>query len=153
MRLVVNGREVLTDAAPTRRLLDFLREDLGLTGTKEGCGKGECGACAVLLDGRLVNSCLVLLGQCEGASVETIEGVASDRLHPVQAAMLEKGAVQCGFCTPGLVMASIALLRANPDPTPEEVRRGMEGNLCRCTGYQKVEEAVLLAAQRMREAG
>ena len=153
MRLVVNGREVLTDAAPTRRLLDFLREDLGLTGTKEGCGKGECGACAVLLDGRLVNSCLVLLGQCEGASVETIEGVASDRLHPVQAAMLEKGAVQCGFCIPGLVMASIALLRANPDPTPEEVRRGMEGNLCRCTGYQKVEEAVLLAAQRMREAG
>jgi len=153
MRLVVNGREVSTDAAPTRRLLDFLREDLGLTGTKEGCGKGECGACAVLLDGRLVNSCLVLLGQCEGASVETIEGVASDRLHPVQAAMLEKGAVQCGFCTPGLVMASIALLRANPDPTPEEVRRGIEGNLCRCTGYQKVEEAVLLAAQRMREAG
>ncbi|MBM4397516.1 MAG: (2Fe-2S)-binding protein [Deltaproteobacteria bacterium] len=152
MKVTVNGREVETAPDPCRRLLDFLREDQGLAGTKEGCGKGECGACAVLLDGRLVNSCLVLLGQCEGASVETIEGVAGTALHPVQEAMLQLGAVQCGFCTPGLVMASVALLRENPSPTPAEVRRGIEGNLCRCTGYVKVEAAVLDAARRMREA-
>lgn len=153
MRLRVNGREVETSLPPTLRLIDFLREGLGLTGTKEGCGKGECGACAVILDGRLVNSCLVLLGQCEEASVETIEGVAGPALHPVQVAMVEAGAVQCGFCTPGLVMAAVALLRANPDPTPDDVRRGIEGNLCRCTGYVKVEAAVLEAARRMRGGG
>jgi carbon-monoxide dehydrogenase small subunit len=147
--LTINGREVRSDADPTLRLLDFLREDLRLTGTKEGCGKGECGACSVLMDGRLVNSCLVLVGQCEGASITTIEGVGDGSLDPIQAAMTEVGAIQCGFCTPGLVLAATALLRGNRNPTPGEVRRAIEGNLCRCTGYVKVEAAILEAARRM----
>lgn len=150
MTLVVNGRPVTTDADPCMRLLDFLREGLGLTGTKEGCGEGECGACSVLLDGRLVNSCLVLLGQCEGATVMTIEGVGSEGgLHPVQEAMMEAGAIQCGFCTPGLVLAAVALLRECPHPDPVAIRRAVEGNLCRCTGYVKVEEAISRAAARL----
>ncbi len=157
MTLVVNGRPVTTAADPCTRLLDFLREDLGLTGTKEGCGEGECGACSVLLDGRLVNSCLVLLGQCEGATITTIEGVHArsggggvgqpDALHPVQKAMMEVGAIQCGFCTPGLVLAAVALLAEHPNPDPATIRRAIEGNLCRCTGYVKVEEAILRVAQ------
>jgi len=152
MRIVVNGDAIETDASPTRRLLDFLREDLGLTGTKEGCGKGECGACAVLWNGELVNSCLVLLGQCEGAEITTIEGLARSggELHPVQQAMMEAGAIQCGFCTPGLVMAAVALLRKRSSPTRDEIRCGLEGNLCRCTGYVKVEEAVARAAELMK---
>ena len=145
----LNGRPVRTDADPAMRLIDFLREARGLTGTKEGCGKGECGACSVLLDGRLVNSCLVLLGQCDGAAVTTIEGVSDGELHPIQAAMAEVGAIQCGFCTPGLVLAAMALLRDTPRPTSAQVRRGIEGNLCRCTGYVKVEAAILEAAKRM----
>ena len=154
MRIVVNKDAIETDASPTRRLLDFLREDLGLTGTKEGCGKGECGACAVLWNGELVNSCLVLLGQCEGAEITTIEGLARSggELHPVQQAMMEAGAIQCGFCTPGLVMAAVALLRERSSPTRDEIRRGLEGNLCRCTGYVKVEEAVARAAELMKAA-
>jgi len=154
MRIVVNKDAIETDASPTRRLLDFLREDLGLTGTKEGCGKGECGACAVLWNGELVNSCLVLLGQCEGAEITTIEGLArrGGELHPVQQAMMEAGAIQCGFCTPGLVMAAVALLRERSSPTRDEIRRGLEGNLCRCTGYVKVEEAVARAAELMKAA-
>lgn len=148
MTFVVNGRAVVTGADPTRRLLDFLREELGLTGTKEGCGEGECGACSVLLDGRLVNSCLVLLGQCEGATVTTIEGIgANGDLHPVQMAMMEVGAIQCGFCTPGLVLAAVALLAEHPDPDAATIRRAIEGNLCRCTGYVKVEEAIVRAAE------
>lgn len=148
MTLVVNGRAVVTGADPTRRLLDFLREELGLTGTKEGCGEGECGACSVLLDGRLVNSCLVLLGQCEGATVTTIEGIgANGDLHPVQRAMMEVGAIQCGFCTPGLVLAAVALLAEHPKPDAATIRRAIEGNLCRCTGYVKVEEAIVRAAE------
>ncbi len=147
MTLVVNGQRVTTDADPCLRLLDFLREGLGLTGTKEGCGEGECGACSVLLNGRLVNSCLVLLGQCEGAEILTIEGVAAGGdLHPVQKAMMEVGAIQCGFCTPGLVLAAVALLAEHPDPDPATIRRAIEGNLCRCTGYVKVEEAIRRAA-------
>ena len=150
MDLFVNGRRVEAAAGPTTRLIDFLREGLGLTGTKEGCGKGECGACSVILDGRLVNSCLVLLGQCEGARVTTIEGVApAGGLHPVQAAMAEKGAIQCGFCTPGVVLAAVVLLSENPAPAPADVRRAIEGNLCRCTGYVKIEAAILDAAARM----
>ncbi len=145
----LNGCPVRSDAEPTLRLIDFLREARGLTGTKEGCGKGECGACSVLLDGRLVNSCLVLLGQCDGAEVTTIEGVSDGELHPIQAAMADVGAIQCGFCTPGLVLAAMALLRDTPRPTSAQVRRGIEGNLCRCTGYVKVEAAILEAAKRM----
>jgi carbon-monoxide dehydrogenase small subunit len=149
MTLTVNGRAVETPADPAMRLLDFLREDLRLSGTKEGCGKGECGACSVLLDGRLVNSCLVMLGQCEGTSVTTIEGLGRPGdLHPIQQAFLELGAVQCGFCTPGLVLATMALLRANPDPSSAEIRRAIEGNLCRCTGYVKIEEAIREASRR-----
>lgn len=147
MRFVVNGHPVETDADPCTRLIDFLREDLRLTGTKEGCGEGECGACSVLLNGRLVNSCLVLLGQCEGAEVTTIEGIGSgEALHPVQRAMMEVGAIQCGFCTPGLVLAAVALLQEDPCPDPLAIRRAIEGNLCRCTGYVKVEEAIRRAA-------
>lgn len=147
MTLVVNGQRVTTDADPCMRLLDFLREGLGLTGTKEGCGEGECGACSVLLDGRLVNSCLVLLGQCDGAEVLTIEGVAAGGdLHPVQKAMMEAGAIQCGFCTPGLVLAAVALLAEHAAPDAATIRGAIEGNLCRCTGYMKVEEAIRRAA-------
>lgn len=149
MTLVVNGRSVTTDGDPSTRLLDFLREDLGLTGTKEGCGEGECGACSVLLNGRLVNSCLVLLGQCDGAEVTTVEGIgANSDLHPIQKAMMEVGAVQCGFCTPGLVLAAVALLAEDPRPDAATIRRAIEGNLCRCTGYVKVEEAISRAASR-----
>lgn len=144
--LTINGKAVRTESDPTVRLIDFLREEMGLTGTKEGCGKGECGACAVLMDGRLVNSCLVLLGQCEGAEITTIEGV--DEEH-IRNAMMELGAIQCGFCTPGIVMAAVALLRENRRPTPTEVRRALEGNLCRCTGYVAIEAAVLEAASRL----
>ena len=150
--LVVNGRKVSTDAPKTVRLLDFLRDELGLTGTKEGCGKGECGACSVLLDGKVVDSCLVLLGQCEGASVLTIEGIGDEsNPHPLQVAFAEAGAVQCGFCTPGLIVAGYALLSKDPRPSPSAVRRAIEGNLCRCTGYAKVEQAILEAAARMQE--
>lgn len=152
MKVVVNGRAVVTDADPTMRLLDFLREELGLTGTKEGCGEGECGACSILLDGRLVNSCLVLLGSCDGAAVTTIEGIGVDGdLHPVQKAMMEVGAIQCGFCTPGLVLAAVALLAQHPDPDAAMIRGAVEGNLCRCTGYVKVEEAILRAAAERGE--
>lgn len=148
IRLTLNGHRVETNADSSMRLLDFLRDDMGLTGTKEGCGKGECGACSVLLNGTLVNACLVLLGQCDGATLQTVEGMASaSGLHPIQRAMVETGAVQCGFCTPGLVMAAAALLAQTPHPTPQEVRRGIEGNLCRCTGYAKIEEAILQAAK------
>ncbi|NOZ01164.1 MAG: (2Fe-2S)-binding protein [Deltaproteobacteria bacterium] len=147
-RFRVNGRPVETDDDPCTRLIDFLREGLGMTGTKEGCGKGECGACTVLMDGKIADSCLVMLGQCEGASVTTIEAFADGR-HPIQRAMADLGAVQCGFCTPGLVLATSALLSDNPAPTPAEVRRALEGNLCRCTGYVKVEAAVLEAAKEM----
>ena len=150
IRLEINGRTVETDVDPCVRLLDFLREDRGLIGTKEGCGKGECGACTVLLDGEAVDACLVLLGQCEGAAVTTIEGLG-DGAHPLQKSMASLGAVQCGFCTPGLVLAAHALLTRCPEPSTEEVRRAVEGNLCRCTGYVKVEAAIFEAAREMSE--
>lgn len=153
IRLIVNGRarEVETDGEA--RLLDLLRIDLHLTGTKEGCGVGECGACTVLMDGRAVNSCLVLAAQADGKEILTIEGLADgDRLHPVQEAFVEAGGVQCGFCTPGFIMAAYALLESNADPTEEEIRSALEGNICRCTGYTKIVEAVSMAAKRMREA-
>jgi len=129
------------------RLLDVLREDLGLTGTKEGCGEGECGACAVLLDGELVNSCLVPVIQVEGRSVLTVEGLEKEgRLHPVQEAFAQTGGTQCGICTPGMILASYQLLERNPHPTDEQIRAGLAGNLCRCTGYQKIFDAVKQAA-------
>jgi len=152
IRLTVNGKPFEREVDAETRLLDLLREGLHLTGTKEGCGEGECGACTVLIDGRPVNSCLVLAPQANGADVLTIEGVADgDRLHPIQQAFIDSGGVQCGFCTPGFIMSTYALLRDTPDPTDDEIRSALEGNLCRCTGYGKIVEAVQLAAARMRE--
>ena len=138
---------------PMARLLDVLREELGLTGTKEGCGEGECGACSVLIDGCLVNSCLVPVLQVEGAQVQTIEGVASgEQLHAVQEAFIETGGAQCGICTPGMVLAAISLLEHNPQPTDTDIRQGLAGNLCRCTGYMKIFDAVVRACQKTNEA-
>ena len=148
----VNGdqAEFLTDPGTT--LLDALRDELGLTGSKEGCGSGDCGACSVIVDGRLVCSCLMLAAEAEGKRVETIEGLAKGgHLHPIQQKFLEHAALQCGFCTPGLIVASKALLDANPDPTEEEARYWLAGNLCRCTGYDKVIRAVLDAAAELRQ--
>ncbi|HPD06818.1 MAG TPA: (2Fe-2S)-binding protein [Candidatus Bipolaricaulis sp.] len=147
----VNGRPVTVDVPPGRRLLDLLREDLGLTGTKEGCGEGECGACTVLVDGKPRLACLTAAIQVEGRDVLTIEGLAaSGQLHPLQEAFLSTAGVQCGFCTPGLILAAHALLAENPSPTADEVREYLSGNLCRCTGYEQVVEAVLRAAERRR---
>jgi carbon-monoxide dehydrogenase small subunit len=154
LRLTVNGREIVREIDPHLRLLDFLREELHLTGTKEGCGEGECGACTVLVDGEAVNACLLFAVQVEGAEILTIEGLADGRtLHPIQQAYVETGATQCGFCTPGFVMATYALLRRTPEPSDEEIRVALEGNLCRCTGYTKIMDAVRLAARRWKEAG
>ena len=143
----VNGREETAEVYPMARLLDVLREGLRLTGTKEGCGEGECGACSVLIDGELVNSCLVPAAQVQGAEVLTIEGVAPgpETLHAVQEAFIECGGAQCGICTPGMVLAAVKLLEANPRPNEEDIREGLAGNLCRCTGYTKIFEAVLKA--------
>jgi carbon-monoxide dehydrogenase small subunit len=145
----VNGEPVELRAPGMRRLLDALREDLGLTGTKEGCGEGECGACSVLLDGEVVDSCLVPLCQVEGARVETVEGLArEERLNVLQAAFLETGGAQCGICTPGMLMAGEAFLASGADPTDDAIREAIAGNLCRCTGYTKIIEAIALAAER-----
>jgi len=150
IRLTVNGRTTRAAVDPETRLLDLLRETLGLTGTKEGCGEGECGACTVLLDGRPVNSCLVLAASVDGKDVVTIEGLADgNRLHPIQQAFVDAGGVQCGFCTPGFIMSTYALLRENPQPTDDEIRTALEGNLCRCTGYERILAAVRLAADRL----
>jgi carbon-monoxide dehydrogenase small subunit len=149
----INGRALEVAVPPNRTLLELLREDLGMTGTHEGCGLGECGSCTVLLNGAPVNACLVLAEQAAGAKIETIEGVADgNRLHPIQDAFVEKGAIQCGFCTPGMILTAKAFLEAHPEPTEAEVRRAISGNLCRCTGYEKIVEAVLEAATRMRDA-
>jgi aerobic carbon-monoxide dehydrogenase small subunit len=147
LELTVNGQQRSAEVYPMARLLDVLREDLGLTGTKEGCGEGECGACSVILDGQLVNSCLVPAVQAQGAEVQTIEGVARNgRLGPVQRAFLACNGAQCGFCTPGMVLAAEDLLRRCPHPDEAEVRAGLSGNLCRCTGYVKIVDAVRAAA-------
>jgi aerobic carbon-monoxide dehydrogenase small subunit len=145
----VNGAERSVQAPPMTRLLDVLRDDFGCTGVKEGCGEGECGACSVLLDGELVNSCLVPVLQAEGCEIVTVEGLAPDhRLHRVQQAFLECGGAQCGICTPGMILATVALLKKHPRPTPEQIREGLAGNLCRCTGYMRIFEAVEQAAER-----
>lgn len=145
----VNGEPRTIKAHPMERLLDVLREQLHLTGTKEGCGEGECGACSVVVDGRIVNSCLVPVAQVEGATIKTIEGVASgNQLHAVQQAFIECGGAQCGICTPGMVMAAVDLLERNPHPTEVDIRNGLAGNLCRCTGYMKIFESVVRACQK-----
>ena len=151
VKFEVNGKQVGLTSAPNRTLLEVLRDDLGLTGAKDACGgEGECGARTVIMDGRAVNSCLVFIGQVDGRLVETIEGLSSDgELHPIQQAFVEAGAVQCGYCTPGAIMASKALLQEVSQPSDEQIREGLSGNLCRCTGYVKMVEAVRLAAQEM----
>jgi carbon-monoxide dehydrogenase small subunit len=146
LNFTVNGEARSIDAAPMERLLDVLRHQCGLTGTKEGCGEGECGACSVLVDGELVNSCLIPVAQVAGTSITTIEGLATNgRLHPVQQSFLKHGGAQCGICTPGMTLAAVYLLKKNPHPTLDEVREGLSGNLCRCTGYMKIFDAVRLA--------
>lgn len=145
--LTVNGHRYLLEASTGKTLLNVLRDDVGLTGTKDGCAEGECGACTVLLDGESVNACLVLADQAHGRQVITIEALAQgDELHPLQRHFVESGAVQCGFCTPGLIMSSLALLANNPQPSDQEIRRALVGNLCRCTGYVTIVEAVRGAA-------
>ncbi|MBI4881149.1 MAG: (2Fe-2S)-binding protein [Planctomycetes bacterium] len=149
IRLRVNGEPVETAVPPNRTLLEMLRDDLGLTGAKEGCGEGDCGACTVLLDGLPVSSCLVLALQAEGREVVTVEGLAREgQLDPLQQAFVEEGGVQCGFCTPGMLLAATSLLAANPDPSEQEIREAIAGNLCRCTGYQKIVESIRRAARR-----
>ena len=154
IRFTLNGeaREMETDER--RRVIDLLREDLKMTGTKEGCGTGECGACTILVNSESRLACLMVAPQLDGAEVMTIEGLARDgELHPLQKAFIEYGAVQCGFCTPGMVMASLDLLTRNPSPTEAEIREGISGNLCRCTGYQKIVEAVSAAASARKLGG
>jgi len=144
IELKVNGEQRKLDVFPMARLLDVLREQLQLTGTKEGCGEGECGACTVVVDGRIVNSCLVPVAQVDGSEIKTIEGVANDEeLHAVQQAFIEHGGAQCGICTPGMVLAAVDLLERNPTPTEADIRTALAGNLCRCTGYMKIFESVL----------
>jgi carbon-monoxide dehydrogenase small subunit len=152
IRCSINENVLSLRAYPMARLLDVLREELRLTGTKEGCGEGECGACTVLIDGEIVNSCLVPVIQCEGANVKTIEGIASEeKLHVVQECFIAHGGAQCGICTPGMVIAAVSLLEKNPNPTEEEIRNGLAGNLCRCTGYMKIFESVVEACKEIKK--
>ena len=155
IRLTVNGHDRQISVRTYDVLLDTLREDLGLTGTTRGCDMGTCGCCTVHLDGRATLSCLTLTALCEGKEIETIESVApmGTELHPVQRAFHEKGGSQCGYCTPGFIMTTVALLRDNPSPTDEEIRRGISGNMCRCTGYLKILEAVKTAAAELAPSG
>jgi carbon-monoxide dehydrogenase small subunit len=153
--LKVNGDEYPVAVQPWRTLVEVLREDLGLTGTKIGCQTGDCGACTVLIDGRSVTSCLTLAVAADGREITTIEGLApsADDLHPIQEAFVEHGAIQCGYCTPGMVMSAKYFLDRNPDPTEEQIRKGLSGNLCRCTGYNRIVEAIGAASVRMKNAG
>jgi carbon-monoxide dehydrogenase small subunit len=147
----INGEQRTVEVPPMKRLLDVLREDLHLTGTKEGCGEGECGACAVMIDGELVNSCLVPALQVSGSTLCTIEGVSTEgHLHPIQQCFLERGGAQCGICTPGMILATQHLLDKYPDPTLEQIQEGLAGNLCRCTGYMRIFESVQEAAKAGR---
>lgn len=150
----LNNKKIEVKVPPGLTLLEFLRDGMGLTGAKDSCGgEGECGACTVIMDGEAINSCLVLIGQVDGHEVTTIEGLSThDHLHPVQNAFISVGAVQCGYCTPGAVLAAKALLDSNPDPSDEDIREALSGNLCRCTGYTKMLEAVHIAAQELNHA-
>ena len=148
VELTVNGSKHKLKVGSQERLLDTIREQLKLTGTKEGCSVGECGACTVIVDDQAVNSCMVLTAQVDGSEIITVEGLESKSgLHPLQRAFIEKQAVQCGFCTPGMLMSALALLKSNPEPSKEEIKTALEGNLCRCTGYQQIIDAVEMAAE------
>ena len=150
LQLMLNDEAVSRDVDPCARLIDVLRDELGTKGVKEGCGEGECGACTILLDDAPVNACLVLAAQADGCRITTVEGLSTNgELHPVQRAFADAGAVQCGFCTPGFVLAAVALLRETPNPTDEEIVDALAGHLCRCTGYRKIVDAVRLAADEM----
>lgn len=152
VRMKVNGKWVEREAQPDRMLLDFIREELGLTGTKKGCEEGECGACTIILDGKAVLACLIPVLKVDGSEILTVEGLAErDGLHPLQQAFWEKGAVQCGYCTPGMLLSAKAFLDENPDPGIEEVKEAISGNLCRCTGYSKIIEAIMVAKERIYE--
>lgn len=152
IEFVVNGEKHSVQVAPMKRLLDVLREDLHLTGTKEGCGEGECGSCSVRMNGELVNSCLVPILQVEGVCIQTVEGLAeSGKLHPLQEAFLHCGGAQCGICTPGMLMAATQLLAKNPHPSMAEIREGLAGNLCRCTGFTRIFESVIAGAAHPAE--
>lgn len=154
IRVTVNGELHEAAVLPYHSLLEFLREDLALTGTKRGCDQGDCGACTVILNGRVVPSCLTLAVAAEGATVTTIEGLATDgELHPIQHAFVEGAAIQCGFCTPGMILSSVALLQENPQPTDREIRGAIAGNLCRCTGYSQIVAAIQSAAQHLDASG
>lgn len=151
VNFILNSEPVKIDADPAESLLNVLREKFNLFGTKAGCGRGECGACTVLVDGLPVNSCLVPLGKVESCRVETIESLSNgEEYHPIQEAFIEKGAIQCGFCTPGMVMSAYALLKSKPQPTSLEIKTAISGNLCRCSGYKQIEEAILLAAEKLK---
>lgn len=152
LNIKVNNKDYKLFIASNKRLLDVLRDDLGLTGVKEGCAIGECGACTVIMNGKNVCSCMVLAGQAEGSEIITIEGLEEPKgeLHPLQEAFIETGAVQCGFCTPGMILSSLALLKCNLNPTVKEIKEAISGNFCRCTGYKQIIEAVQLAAEKMR---
>lgn len=146
----VNGKEYTREINPMMRLVDFLRDEIKLKGTKEGCGEGECGACTVIVNGQIINSCIMLAAAADGAEVLTIEGVSGEELHPIQEAFLEAGAVQCGYCIPGMVLSAKALLDKNIDATEEDIKEGISGNLCRCTGYAKMVEGVKLAQGKLK---
>ncbi|MCL6098860.1 MAG: (2Fe-2S)-binding protein [Bacteroidetes bacterium] len=153
LKFILNGKQVAVGVEPYIRLIDLLREKFDLTGTKEGCGVGECGACTVLMNGRAVNSCLVLVGQIEGSEILTIEGLANGEiLDPLQKNFLLHGAIQCGFCTPGMVLSASALLDKNSNPTEEEIKDAIAGNLCRCTGYKQIIDAVKKTAKEINSA-
>jgi len=152
LKFILNGKSVNIKTETHERLLDLLRNRFYLTGTKEGCSIGECGACTVIMNGKAVNSCLVLAGQCEGAEIITIEGIEKDgKLHPLQENFLKSGAIQCGFCTPGMIMSAYALLLENPNPTEEEIKDAIAGNLCRCTGYKQIIDAVEKSAKEVEK--
>jgi len=152
LNLTVNQKKYNLKVKSNKRLLDVLRDDLHFTGVKEGCGVGECGACTIIMDGEIVNSCMILAGQADGSEIITIEDLESEQgLHPIQSAFIEAGAVQCGFCTPGMVLSTLNLLDENQNPTREEIKDGLAGNFCRCTGYKQIIDAVMLAAEKMRD--
>jgi len=154
VELTINGISYELSVKPWRTLLEVIREELKLIGTKEGCSSGDCGACTVIIDGKAVNSCLILAAEADGKKITTIEGLADDdKLHPIQEAFIEHGGIQCGFCTAGMIMSAKALLDENPNPNEEEIKRGIAGNLCRCTGYTQIIESIKAAAQEMTKGG
>lgn len=152
VNLKINGEAYELNVKPNTLLLDLIRDEIGLTGTKRGCDTGECGACTVLIEGKSVNSCLVLAVEADGKNILTIEGlIKNGKLHPIQEAFIEEGAVQCGFCTPGMILSAKALLDTNPNPKEEEIKKAIAGNLCRCTGYTKIIKAIISAAKKMKK--